>query len=458
VNGRLVLKSTSAGTASLIHNTTNVPATEERYISSAAESWHFLSSPMTSQKISGSWLPSGTYGNGTGYDLYLWNEPNNCWIYNLNTTSAVNWNTVHPGSNFEVGRGYLYSVQAINPTKEFAGNLNNGSISYGLTSNSSDVNLAGFNFVGNPYPSSIDWEASSGWTRSNLISSGGGYDMWIWNPNANNYGVFNSGTESGTNNVTRYIAPMQGYFVRAASAGNLLLDNTVRVHDIAGGWKNAKLNPTMLSLIIQSETDNSFDEVRLLFGYSANQAGTAKLFSNVVTAPSLFMPSGGEYFTVQYLTDTIDHPMVPVMFKPGKDGSYTLKCNFDYDKFRIVMLEDRQTHYFQNMKIGQSYSFTASKMDDANRFVLHFRPVKNKTDYELPAKIYTDGTHLIIDLVSVLPQTEVSIYDILGRKVFQQNLQGGIQHTLNFKIGTQLLLVCLKNQDGSLNRKILGRR
>jgi hypothetical protein len=435
-----------------------VPATVQRYINGDAEAWHLLSSPVATQGISGTWLPSGTYGNSTGYDLYVWNEPTNCWIYKLNTTSTINWNAVHPGSDFVVDRGYLYSFQANNPTKEFVGILNNGSISYGLTLGSSDVNLNGFNLVGNPYPSSMDWQASSGWTRSNLINSGGGYDMWIWNPAANNYGVFNSFTGSGTNSVTRFIAPMQGYFVRVASAGNLTTDNAVRVHDSSTDWKNAEINPSMLSLMIQSETDNSFDEVRLLFGYSANQAGTTKLFSNVVTAPSLYLPSESEYFTVRYLTDTTDYPQVPVMFKPGKDGDYSLKCNFDYDEFRIVMLEDRQTHYFQNMKIGQSYSFTASKMDDANRFVLHFRQVKNKTDYELPAKIYTDGTHLIIDLESVLPQTEVSIYDILGRKVFQQNLQGGTQHTLNFNIGIQLLLVCLKNQDGSLNRKILGRR
>lgn len=123
-----ILKSDATGTASLIHNTNDVPATVQRYVSGTAEDWHFLSSPVSNQSISGTWLPSGTYGNGTGYDLYLWNESNSCWIYKLNTTSTINWNTVHPGSNFEVGRGYLYSVQASTPTKEFAGNLNNGTL------------------------------------------------------------------------------------------------------------------------------------------------------------------------------------------------------------------------------------------------------------------------------------------------------------------------------------------
>jgi hypothetical protein len=178
----LILKSANEGNASLIHNSNNVPATVECYISSPAEAWHFLSSPVADQPISGSWLPSGTYGNGTGYDLYVWNEASNCWIYKLNTSSAVNWNTVHPGSDFAAGRGYLYSVQTASTTNDFTGHLNNGSIELGLTSSSNDLNLKGFSLAGNPYPSSVDWQASSGWSRSILVNSGGGYDMWIWNP------------------------------------------------------------------------------------------------------------------------------------------------------------------------------------------------------------------------------------------------------------------------------------
>jgi len=451
----LIIKSDAAGTASLIHHTDNVPATVERYISGDAEAWHFLSSPVAAQSISGIWTPSGSYGNGTGYDLYLWNEPNNCWIYKLDATSTINWNTVHSDTAFVVGRGYLYSVQATNPTKEFVGTINNGTISYGLTFSSTDANLKGFNLVGNPYPSSIDWQATLGWTRSNLVSSGNGYDMWIWNPTANNYGVFNSATGSGTNFVTGNIAPMQGYFVRAAGAGNLSLDNTVRIHDSAGSWRKAEINPDMLSLFVQSATDNSFDESRLLFGYASNQSGTIKLFSHVVTAPSLFIASGGEYYSVRYLTDTVDNPMVPVMFKPGQDGDYTLRCNFDFNKFETVMLEDRQTHSIQNMKIEQAYSFKALKTDDADRFILYFGPVINNSDKEFPATIYSDGIRLIVDLTLISKETDIFVYDLMGQILLQQKLQGEIKHYLNFNAKVQILIVYLKNSNGSLCQKLL---
>jgi len=410
---------------------------------------------VSNQIIGGSWLPPGTYGNGTGYDLYLWNEPNSCWIYKLNTTSAINWNTVHPGSNFVIGRGYLYSVQATNPTKAFLGNLNNGYISYGITASSSEVDLKGFNLVGNPYPSSIDWQAASGWTRSNLVSTGGGYDMWIWNPTANNYGVFNSATGTGTNSVTRYIAPMQGYFVRASGNGNLGMNNNVRVHNGAGNWfKNTEIIPGLLSVIVQSETDNSFDEVNLLFGFTANQPGAMKLFSRVPTAPSLYMPSGSESFSVRYLTSTADNTMVPIMFKPGRDGNYTLNCNFDDNEFAIVTLEDRQTNYIQNMKAGNTYNFQSSASDDVSRFVLHFGPGNEAAYNELPARIYSDGIRLIIDLTLITNESEAFVFDVLGRLLLQTTLQGLVQHKLSINAKSQIIIVYLKNQQGNLCRKL----
>ncbi len=456
-NTDFVLQSDASGTASLVHSSNNIAATVQRYIGGSAEAWHFLSSPVAAQSISAAWTPAGTYGNGTGYDLYLWNEATNCWIYNLNTTSTVNWNTVHPGSDFVVGRGYLYAVQATNPTKEFIGNLNNGSQNFTLTIDGVDsVNLVGFNLVGNPYPSSIDWQAASGWTRSNLVSSGSGYDMWIYNETAGNYGVCNSATGSGTNGVTRYIAPMQGFFVRAVSAGNISMDNAVRVHNGAGTWlKNTKVDyPTMLSIVVQSETDYSFDEARILFGHSANQSGAAKLFSPVYTAPSLFMPSGGEYCSVRYLTNVADNPMAPVMFKPGQNGNYVLKCNFDVNKFETVMLEDRITHYIQNMKARNTYSFQSSTSDDASRFILHFGPDNSAHYDELPARIYTDGTQLIIDLSLIAKETEALVYDAMGRLLLQKTLQGATQHKLSISVKPQIFIVHLRNQQGNISRKL----
>ncbi len=450
----LVLKSDATGTASLIHNTNSVPATVERYINGAAEAWHFLSSPVSNQSISGTWLPSGTYGNLTGYDLYLWNEPNSCWIYKLDVTSTINWNTVHPGANFMAGRGYLYSVQATNPTKEFVGDLNNGSLNYGLTISSSNVSLNGFCLVGNPYPSPIDWQASLGWTRSNLVNSGGGYDMWIWNPAANNYGVCNSFTGVVTNGVTRYIAPMQGFFVRAVSTGNLSLDNTVRVINSASNWLKSKAHDNNISLSVNSDEGFGSDEILIGFGYSKNENGAVKLFSKVSSAPSLFIASASNYLSVRYLTTPEENTIVPLMFTPGMNGNFTISASFNPSNFETVILEDRKMHYFQNMKEQNTYSYHSKVSDASNRFALYFEPIKNHSDSGFPARIYTDGFQLIVDLTLVSKETDIVVYDIMGRLLLHQKLQGEIQHKLNINADTQIIIVSLNNPDGSLCQKV----
>ena len=121
----LILQSDETGSASIVHSTDNIEATFNLLITGKKEAWHLLSSPVTHQIIEGDWIPSGTYGNGTGYDLYVWDEATSCWIYHLNATNVKNWNIVHPETHFVAGRGYLYSVEGGNLTKQFKGILNN---------------------------------------------------------------------------------------------------------------------------------------------------------------------------------------------------------------------------------------------------------------------------------------------------------------------------------------------
>ena len=455
----LVLKSDANGTASLLHNTNNIAVTVERFISRNAEDWHFLSSPVNNQPISGSWIPSGTYGNGTGFDLYVWNEPTFCWIYKSDITSTVNWNTVHPTSNFVTGRGYLYSFQATKPTKTFVGLLNNGPINYPITkSTTSDETLKeleGFNLVGNPYPSSVDWSATTGWLRANLTPSAGGYDMWVWNPETNNYGVYNSFTQIGTNEITRYLAPMQGFFVRASNSGNFGMDNSVRTHTGAGNWfRTSNTNNGLIRITVQSEAGKGSDEALLQFGFSNNQWGASKIFSHITTAPSLYLETAKEDYSVQYLTNTTDNKIVPVAFKAGADGNYTLKLDFDTSAFDFVMLEDRITKIKQLIKAHELYQFKATIKDTDKRFVLHFNETGIDIEAENPAKIYTHKNYLMIDLSLVNYQSEVFVYNISGTLILKKSLKGTSFYQLPINTTTQVLIVKLVNEQGQLNKKL----
>lgn len=460
-----VLKSTAAGTASLIHNTNNVPATVQRYISGAAEDWHFLSSPVSNQTIVGNSLtPSGTYGNGTGYDLYLWNEPTPCWVYHKNDVGSLTidlknpkWPAVHSSTNFIPGRGYLYSVQATNPTAEFTGNLNNGSITYSITNsiNGEDPKVRGFNLIGNPYPSAIDWKAASGWTRDALVVSGGGYDMWIWNPATNNYGVFNSGTAIGTNGVTQNIAPMQGFFVRAATNGNIGMTNNVRGTTGTSNWMRMKTTKAEIVKVQIASNDNyGSDEILLQFGAPANEAGAPKLFSTVTTAPSLYLNHEKKELSVLNLTSTIENSSVPLMFKAGKDGNYALSIGNESASYEVLLLEDKKAKTITDLNLIPTYQFKGSVKDAADRFILHFVPITPEVT-NLPAVIYYDGDEINVDLTLVEGQTDIKIYDMSGKLLVDKKVEGKMIHSFNINPQYEIYIVVVNSKGRSTRRKVL---
>lgn len=456
----LTLKSNATGTASLIHHSNNVPATVERYITGAKEDWHFLASPVSNQAIAGSaWVPIGSYGNGTGYDMYVWDESGICWVYQLNTTTVPHWPGVHPQTNFVPGRGYLYALQELNPTKSFAGNLNNGIINYPVTANgASDPLLKGFNLVGNPYPSSIDWKAAVGWNRSNLMESGGGYDMWIWNPAANNYGVFNSMGTVGTNEVTQYIAPMQGFFIRATANGSFGMTNEVRVHEGASNWMrtaHSKARPLPpLKVRIDSKSGLGFDEVLMQFGTSQELPGTAKLRSTKKTAPSVYLPFQEKEYSVRFMTDTIQNPSVPLKFEAGADGNYTLSLAVDFGAFATVVLEDKKLKTTQNLLENPVYHFNARVKDAADRFVIHFKQAA-LTAEELPIHVYYDGNDIVIDVSKIQEESTVVLYDLLGRNLMTKKLPGNRLHHLKVPSKGQVFVVKVSSGNLTINQKLI---
>ena len=451
----LILKSNASGTASLLHNTADVPVTVQRYISGAAEDWHFLSPPVSNQNIGGSWNPSGTFGNGTGYDLYIFDEPTPCWTYQLNTTVLPTWPSIHPTSNFVTGRGYLYSTQAPNPTKEFIGLLNNGNISYPITSESLDLEIQGFNLIGNPYPSSIDWKATSGWSRENLISSGGGYDMWIWNQAVNNYGIYNSVGDTGTNGVSQYIAPAQGYFIRAVRNGSINISNAVRVNDGASNWlKNERNETNNLKIGVMSNAGHGSDEVLLQFGSLTNEDGAIKFFSQNEEAPSLYLKSLTKDLSVRYLTNTDENSKIPLHFLAGQDGNYELSVNSESALFDILLLEDKKTEVISDLKINTKYEFTSLISDAADRFVLHFKDITEESE-SLPAAIFYDGNEVNVDLTMVNEETDIKVFDMLGRLLLTKKGAGKMIHRFKIQPKHAVYIVVATSKEKSTRKVIL---
>lgn len=452
----LLLKSSALGTASLIQSNNGVPGTMQRYIAGDKLAWHFMSTPVFNQSISGSWTPTGGLVGGIGYDLFVWDEPSSCWVYKPNTTEFVTWTSIHPETNFVAGRGYLYAIESTQQTNSFVGTFNGGTVTRNLTTNSDTIKYKGFNLLGNPYPSSIDWRINDGYSRNMLSVSGGGYDIWTWSTLNNNYGVYNSADadEIGTNNVTSFIAPMQAFFVKASTPGTFSFNNTARVHDGASVWlKSAKMNAREMNVRLAVSSPQGGDEIKFGFGYAVNEGGAEKLFSPVSTAPSLYMRWSGKGYTTRRLTDTSRNNYVPVNFKAGVNGSYSLNCNYDASALGSIYLEDRLTGAVLDLSGGESYTFQASTTDAPERFVLHFGSVTS-VDSDIHPNVWVSSGVLNVFLENMIGDYDMRVSDLQGRLISHKKMSGSEQCSVSL-FGRGVYLVTVTSGDKQHTIKVL---
>jgi len=191
-----------------------------------------------------SWrIPSDLTQNiaaGNGYFHYVFNGAGRL---NLNgTPSGTNYGDVLPITMFATG------VENFNGT---------GSYNFVLTYTTKpttqtpsptdtiyyDLNALdqGWNLIGNPTASTLDWNASSGWTKTNVDNT-----IYIWDPSANggkgNYLTWNGST--GTLGNGR-IAPFQAFWVHAISSPSLQFTNAVKINTIGTFLRSSEVDETI---------------------------------------------------------------------------------------------------------------------------------------------------------------------------------------------------------------------
>lgn len=131
---------------------------------------------------------------------------------------------------FQPGRGYALFVRGniLSSTLwDLRGPINSGNVAplaFPITYTTSGT-LAndGWNLVGNPFPSTIDWNAASGWTKTNL-------DATIYmtdNGNLLTQTAYWNGV-TGVNGGSRYIATGQGFWIKANGAPVLQANENVK--------------------------------------------------------------------------------------------------------------------------------------------------------------------------------------------------------------------------------------
>jgi hypothetical protein len=394
VAGDFLIESNASGSGSFINNGTltgTTSVTVENYLTTG--NYHGISMPVSGETSSAFMgAPSAIY-------LKTYDEGSNSYT-----------NIVDYGVALNPSQGYMIKVESGAPyTPTYTGSLN-ASGSYATT-----LGGTGYNFVGNPFTSAIDWNASSGWTKSNL-----GATIWVYNNGT--WQTWNG--SAGTNGGSRYIAMNQGFFVQANAAGSLAMTKAVCVHN-AVTFKQGQTNSGDV-VRLQVEANGMVDESVVLFMDGAtvdydSDFDSHKLFSFNPDYPQLFS-TANDLMAINALP-TDYHEAIPMDVRGANGNTMTISAT-ETAGFEELYLQDNASGTVVNL-MEDSYSFDYNA-DITDRFTLLFS-VTGVEENALSnnAKVFAyDNTIQVV--LSGLDRADVTVFNLLGQAVDSRTTNGTI--------------------------------
>jgi hypothetical protein len=457
----LVLKSNASGTASFRDNGTisgSGTAKVERYLTpyqvQNPTDWryHFLSSPVENQAIQTEFvnLPNTTD------DFYSWSEPTNMWINTkVGATPPYSWNSAFE-SNFIQGKGYLVAYPST-VTKNFIGKPYTSAA--GLTMTCTTTSDGGWNLLGNPFPSAVDWDG---------VSKGSGMDaaLYYYDNSAPRYRYYISLTGGIGNSYSggaRYIPPMQGFMVHSKSSGitTITMDNSDRVHEsLTTYYKDAPLINNVLNIWV--EGNNSRDDARVCYYERASmnfdgEYDAYKLFSYNNTIPELYsVTPDNTQLAINTLPLSEMYADVTLGFMPGTPGNFTFSADGinTFSEETYIFLKDLKTGTIQKLNDNPSYSFIATAGDNTSRFVLHFQDATSISNSDLikDFAIYQEEGFITVLKAGTLVG-HVIVSDIAGRRIGLASLTESSPTRIQVQ-GSGVYIVSIISNSGVSNSKI----
>jgi len=383
--------------------------TQERAVTawtSNTDGWHFLSSPVASQAIS----PNFIDPTATLYDFYGWGEASGLWL---------NYKAGSISSNMIPGTGYLIAY-GTSGTKTFSGAPNLSDIPLSNLSYTIAMPHYGWHLIGNPFQSAVTWNDGN-WGLSNVQANAARL-----NPGGTYSTLFPGGYLPAENGLMIWVS---------TGTNNLTIPKASRVHNVTGWYKSSEeLIHNYLMLTAASTTDNTY--VETVVGFNPNSSAEYDLdydswfLSGLDGTPWMYSTTpASKYLSANIMPAGIDSKVVPVGFKKGNSGSYTMTASWieSFDPGVTITLEDLKAQKVQDIVHNPVYAFTSEDGDVQNRFLLHFGGIfgideqggdQSVSAYSVEHSIYvTNNTGKALQ--------GIIIYDMLGKELVTKGITEG---------------------------------
>ncbi len=329
---------------------------------------------------------------------------------------------------------------------------------------------SGWSLVGNPYAATIDWDDNSNWTKTNIDGT-----IYIWDYSTNQYKTWNGTTGDLGDGL---ISPFQGFWVKANGASpSLIVDEDAKT---TGGSYVGKANSSqpssMPSLSITLSDDYNESATHLMFSEEALINKDQLDAYRLVPPPGInsyidlaTITDNGDRFSINNLPRDFGIPIeIPLYVDAYSNGYSTGKpMHFIFDNFKnipdewTITLVDTKTGEEVDIKETKTYLFdfdgfqsksapnnifgatpkvTEKASSVKRRFHIKVDPGNDATDipdsFELKQNFpnpFNPTTNIRFTL-PVQSFVELSIYDLLGRKVttlVQDEIRAG-EHTFKW--------------------------
>jgi hypothetical protein len=457
VGTNMTLKSDANGSGHFVDQTTNGDVNitgnivVERFI--PTNEWHNISSPVSISNTS-------IFGSNDLTFYYDETEVFNDW----------NFGWVWFQGDLLLMKGYdvflNQSSAKIDYTASNSSSLNTGfyniAVSRTNSENGETENHKGWNLIGNPYPSPVDWLEESGWNKTNINDA-----KYIWNPATDNYTIFLGGSNPiGINGGTQFIPSNQGFWVQAISNGNISVNNNSRkgtMETTPDFYKNGTQNYPCISVVAKGNSLSDETLIRFIENTTIKfdrNFDAVKLLSGSKIIPQISTNSNNCDFAINTLPSVIDGNEIPLNFSCNTNGNYKLELEDKsfLGEIESIYLFDRITKCLIDFTFLKEYNFQHNSLNNKQRFVLVINPTNNKLislKAENPYLVYSNNNNIHIKTLSGETENlDIEIINILGQTILKRTHYGNLA-IINTNTIKGYCIVKIISKKGQFNKKIL---
>lgn len=376
-------------------------------------------------------------------------------------------------------QGYAadFGASTVQKTVSMTGLVNNGTLSATLY-NHNQLYTKGFNLVGNPYPSPINWDASSGLTRTNVDNAVYFFNSGTVSQYTGAYSTYINGVSSD-GIAGPVIASMQGFFVHVTDGsypvtGTLAMDNNIRVNDLSPVFHKSmavrmdaqRSVPRMLLRLSAGFSDhsNSSDPMVLYSNSGAKKTfdkerDAIKLMNIDELVPNLYaIGTDASKLVVKALEGLDSTIVIPLGIQTQRDGNviFNLRNLENWPAGLNLYLTDALTGTNHDLQQNPVYTVNLKKGVVENRFSLRAVASQDKvsTNGDVYAIFGSNGALFLRIKLMNEQSGYLMISNTLGQVISRKKIDGNGVYQLDQLVPNVVYLVSFLTSKGTHTTKV----